>query len=327
MSLSQRVTSASNYLRGINRSGKVYRLIVELTNACNLRCLMCPRNEMTREASHMEEEMFEKIIAANHQNLEFVSLNGYGEPLLHPQIAECIAVCHRYKVPVGISTNATMLDEAMAEKILFSCPDVLILAIDSVQKDQYELIRVGARLDAVLENVDRFLRKVAAREKKPFMVAQSICMPQTRFSIRQFLRYFSRYKGVAVRIRQLTFSGRQMPDADYRNRSRPCYWLWTEPMVLSNGIVVPCCQDVNGQLALGHIDKSSLGALWQDGYITELRQKHAAGMRATIPLCKKCNMYQPGPLSAAAASIFHTNSINKIIPFAETTISSLRYQV
>jgi len=281
---------------------------------------------MKRKVEYMTEEIFEKIIVGNHKNLEFVSLNGYGEPLLHPSLFEYLELCRKYKVPTGISTNCTRLNSEMAEKLLTGGPDQLTLAIDSVEKESYEKVRVEAVFDTVLENVKKFLKMREGRKKHTFVVLQCIYMTETKDQIRDFYRYFSDYKYDAIRIRQLTYSGGTRRDTNYRNRYSPCYWLWTEPMILSNGTVVPCCQDVNGALALGNIKEKSLSEMWEEGHIIELRRKHASGERASIPICKKCNMYQPGAALATEASIFDTALVNRWVPVIETTISFLRYR-
>ena len=147
-----------------------------------------------------------------------------------------------------------------------------------------------------MENVTRVLRLREERKTRPFVVLQFIYMMDTKEQVRDFRRFFASYRYDAIRLRQLTYSGNRLQDADYRNRHCSCYWLWNEPMVVSNGTVVPCCQDVNADLALGNIGEKPLRVLWQEGRIQELQRKHAAGERETIPMCKACNMYQPSAM-------------------------------
>lgn len=326
MAFTDRLKSLKGYLTGSETSGKVYRLVIEITNACNLKCAMCPRNNMKRRVEHMGKEIFERIIIENHERLEFVSLNGYGEPLLHPNLFEYLEICRKYKVPTGISTNCTRLKGEMAEKLLTRGPDQLTLAIDGVEKESYEKVRVGAVFDNVLENVKRFLRMREGRKDHAFVILQCIYMTETKSQIHDFYGYFSDYKYDAIRIRQLTHSGGSRTDENYKHSFSPCYWIWTEPMILSNGTVVPCCQDVNGELALGNIREKSLSELWERGYIVNLRRKHANGQRASIPICKDCNMYQPSVFLALAASLLHTSRLNRWLPTVEAVIAFLRYR-
>jgi radical SAM protein with 4Fe4S-binding SPASM domain len=325
MGFGDRYKSLHGHLRGKQMSGDVYRLVVEISNACNLKCVMCPRNMMKRKIEFMDRETFESIIVQNYKKLEFVSLNGFGEPLLHPHLFEFLKLCREYGVRTGISTNCTLLNQEKSVALLDDPPDIITLAIDSVNQESFEKVRIGAKFEIVMDNVKQFLRLCARSKRQPFVILQCIYMTETKDQVYAFKHAFSEYKYDAIRIRQLTFSGRERDDANYAHKLCSCYWLWAEPMVLSSGTLVPCCQDVNGQLALGTIRDQSLDELWNQGYIAELRGKHAAGQRAAIPICSRCNMYQPSWPLMVSASFLNTARINSLIPSIETVISNLRY--
>jgi len=326
MAFGDRLKSLQGHLQGRTWSGDVYRLVIEISNACNLKCIMCPRNVMKRKIEFMDGKTFESIIMPNHTKLEFVSLNGFGEPLLHPDLFEFLGLCREYGVRTGISTNCTLLDERKAVALLENPPDIITLAIDSVNRESFEKVRIGAKFDVVMENTRRFLRLCASSKRRPFVILQCIYMTETKDQVYAFKRAFAGYEYDAIRIRQLTYSGRERDDADYAHELCSCYWLWTEPMILSNGTLVPCCQDVNGRLVLGNIRDGSLNALWNRGYICELRAKHAAGQRAAIPICSQCNMYQPGWPLQVSASLLDTARTNSLVPTIETVISKFRYR-
>ena len=69
---------------------KVY---VELTTRCNLQCPMCLKFS---EGSCIDEGdlplAFFKKLAPSLAHTEFLVLNGIGEPLLHPDLDEIIAI-------------------------------------------------------------------------------------------------------------------------------------------------------------------------------------------------------------------------------------------
>jgi len=326
MPFADRFKSFSDYFSGRQVSGPVYRLVIEITNVCNLKCVMCPRNTMTRKVGHMDPDLFVSIIRENRKTLEFVSLNGYGEPLLSPDLPVFLRLCQENSVPTGISTNCTVLNDERTNRLLEHPPDIVILALDGISQESYEKVRKGARFEEVLSNVTNFLKKCTKIRKKPFIILQCIYMTETTDQIRDFKKFFSGYEFDAIRIRQLTFSGRDRTDADYANKSCSCYWLWTEPMILQDGTLVPCCQDVNGRLALGNLGEHSLKELWNKGRIEKLRNRHALGKRDAINVCRDCNMYQPGPLFSLGAAFFNTVRTNRLLPRIETVISHYRYR-
>lgn len=302
-------------------------MVVEITSFCNLHCSMCPRNTMTRQAMHMDVDVFEDFLCRNQRTLEFIGLNGYGEPLLHPRLFDILAICRKYNVSTGISTNCTMLKGDIAKRLIEEGPDHLTLAIDSVQKDSYEKVRVGASFDSVMDNVKIFLQTNEKKKGRPFVVLQCIYMTETKAQVHDFISQFSQYKYDAIRIRQLTYSGNQREDADYKNRSASCYWLWTEPMLLSNGDITVCCQDVNGELVIGNCKDIDLIQLWQSQKIRQIREVHSEGKRGSIKICRDCNMYQPPASLAISAAMFDTLTLNKLVPKIETIISKRRYKI
>jgi radical SAM protein with 4Fe4S-binding SPASM domain len=281
---------------------------------------------MRRKIEFMQPDTFENIIRENHDKLEFVSLNGYGEPLLHPELFSFLKLCRRYGVKTGVSTNCTLLGSEKAVAMLADPPDILTLAVDGMSPTNYEKVRVGAKFRETMANVHNFLDLWKDAENKPKVVLQCIYMSETRKEIDKFKHAFSRYGEVSIRIRQLTHSGLHRKDGNYRNSRSSCYWLWTEPMVLSDGTVAACCQDVNGQLALGNIKDMHLQQIWQNDKISRIRQCHATGNRGTIAVCRRCNMYQPGRLLSAGSMLLDTLHTNTVLPAVETIISRLRYR-
>ena len=326
MSFVDRVKATAGWLRGADGAGGPHRLVVEISNACNLRCAMCPRNSMTRKVAFMQPEVFEPLIRDNRKWLEFVGLNGYGEPLLHPHLCHYLDFCRKHGVRTGISTNCTFLYKEYAEKLLASPPDQVILAIDGVSPDSYEKVRVGAKFDLVVQNAKRFLEMCAVVERRPFVTLQCIHMTETREAVDTFQRFFRGLPYDAIRIRQLTHTGRDRGADAYVNDRGRCYWLWHEPMVLASGDVVPCCQDVNGVLRIGNVAERPLRELWAEGIVRGLRTAHGKGRRDSIPLCRHCNMYQPGHLLSIGAVAFHTERLNRMLPNVETMLSKFRYR-
>lgn len=325
MSFSDRLKAFRSYAQSKADCGQVYRLVVEITNACNLKCSMCPRKHMSRKVEFMHPDLFRHIVLEGKHTPEFVALNGFGEPLLHPRLFDFLNLCRGRGVRTGISTNCTRLDEESAMRLVESPPDQITLAIDGATKDAYERVRVGAVFEEVVDNVQRFLALREKSRKHFFVILQIIYMTETKDQIRFFRDRFRSLPVDAVRIRQLTYSGRDRVDSDYVNSRKACFWMWNEPMILADGTVVPCCQDVNGDLALGNVGRNSLAELWKEGRIKELRQIHASGRRDSIPLCKDCNMYQPSLALAAGAVPLPVALVNKLVPCVESVITRIRY--
>ena len=80
------------YLANI-KENKRYNIILETSNICNAKCVMCPHTFMERNEGIMSDETFNaavrRIKEAHINPLVFI-LNGFGEPLTDKKIIERI---------------------------------------------------------------------------------------------------------------------------------------------------------------------------------------------------------------------------------------------
>lgn len=326
--LINRFRLAKSFLLRQARSAGLPRMIgIEPTNRCNLQCIMCPRGQMTRPLGDMDLALFQKIIGEGQRYLEFVWLQDMGEPLLHPQFDTMIRYARERGVRTGISTNATLLTPAAAERLAASGLDYLMFAFDGSTAQTYERIRVNARFETTLANVRHYLKLKQERRLRTFVVMQSIYMPETEGEVRDYLRMW-RVPGVdAIRLRQVTYSGNRR-GGRFANprRAGPCLWPWSNPHIKWNGDLVPCCQDADASYVLGNLRETSLAELWNSEKMVELRRKLIEGRYAEVPLCSDCNMVQPGRLAAIASALFHQFAVNRWVPRVETWICRLRFR-
>ena len=85
-------------------------------------------------------------------------LIGLGEPLLDSKIFDRIAYCEQHGVSTLLSTNGTLLDEKMSEKLLATPLAHITLSFDGASKETFETYRKGAKFEKVRENFVRFAR-------------------------------------------------------------------------------------------------------------------------------------------------------------------------
>lgn len=93
---------------------------VALTNLCNLTCRHCPISVTTTGATRAEwsVEAFDRLIGdLVAQGLTRVSITG-GEPLLHPRLANLLAVLGRYGIESKLNTNGLLADPALVSELV-----------------------------------------------------------------------------------------------------------------------------------------------------------------------------------------------------------------
>ncbi|AEH44704.1 Radical SAM domain protein [Thermodesulfatator indicus DSM 15286] len=142
---------------------------IEVSTYCQFRCQMCPHHLFYDiwQAKHMDLVLFEKIPLAQ---FKFVHLQGWGEPLLHPDILKMIDIAARY-TKVGLTTNGYFLERILdhVEKL-----DYLAISIASPDEKKHRNIRKCA-LKPIIEEV-----KFIARQKtRPKLVLSTVMMRST----------------------------------------------------------------------------------------------------------------------------------------------------
>ncbi|MCS6805920.1 MAG: radical SAM protein [Acidobacteriota bacterium] len=209
-SLTNRIRIARDYLgRRALCDGMPIEFSIELTSRCNLKCIMCPRDDNAeRGLGNMKMETFQRIIDQASQYLEFTYLHLAGEPLMHPQFGEFIEYAASKGIQTGISTNGTILDRRRAEILINSKLADLIISIDGEDRETYRRIRGADSFRKVVENAETFLQMKRAAGRGPYTVMQMIVMNENAHQAKQFYRHWKQLGADAVRLKRFfNFAG------------------------------------------------------------------------------------------------------------------------
>ncbi|HIE27250.1 TPA: tungsten cofactor oxidoreductase radical SAM maturase [Candidatus Poribacteria bacterium] len=156
----------------------VRKVYIEPTSRCNLNCITCMRNVWKEKTGDMYMNTFNLIFQQlkSFKHLRAVALAGFGEPLYHPNILIMARHIKDLGVELSISTNGVLL-APIAEDLVESGVDKIIVSIDSVNSLDFASIRNGASLNGVLDNI-RFLNKVKRRKgsMKPVVGIEFVAM-------------------------------------------------------------------------------------------------------------------------------------------------------
>lgn len=131
-------------------------IFIEVTNHCNLFCEMCPRTFISYErAQTLSWENFVRIVE-QFPDMQRAVLHGIGEPLINSNLARMIEYLKARDVTVLFNTNATLLNETWARKLIAAELDELRVSIDGASPEMYAQIRGAPLLDKIIENLKRF---------------------------------------------------------------------------------------------------------------------------------------------------------------------------
>jgi MoaA/NifB/PqqE/SkfB family radical SAM enzyme len=145
-------------------------VIIEPTNACNLRCPVCPTHlAMKRARGFIDFELFKSIIDEfkEYKEKPKISMNFSGEPLLHPRIDELVSYASKNQHKTFISTNACNLTRDLSERLISAGLSHVHLCIDGMTKKSHEAYRIGSNFEGVKRNIEDFmLTKKKPKKKK-----------------------------------------------------------------------------------------------------------------------------------------------------------------
>jgi pyruvate-formate lyase-activating enzyme len=284
--------------RGGHTHGPIHpdRVYIESTNYCNLKCIMCPTGlgVVKRPKGYMDMDLYERIVDELAPTVSAAVLHSWGEPLMHPRLFDMIRLGKRANIAMETSTNITLLNEERAREVLDAGLDVLYLALDGATRETYERVRVNAKWDKVLRNVDRFLELKAARRAPTRVVLQIIAMQETRADVEAFVARWDRPEVDQVNVKHLDTWGDQVDaitahraDADAMPRKRvPCPNLWYHGYIFWDGTLTSCERDYDSKTPLGNVRDGVLAA-WNGPGMRALRAKHRDG-DFTAPACARC---------------------------------------
>lgn len=126
---------------------------LEVTTKCNFRCFYCAGRTMPQR--HMTEETWNDIFRRLTPGRHVVSLQGEGEPTMHPRFWDWAGQLSKSGYIPYTITNGSRIDADLANRHL---PN-LGISLDTV--DEIEANRIGRlKLGGVLRNVDALLERM-----------------------------------------------------------------------------------------------------------------------------------------------------------------------
>lgn len=126
---------------------------VEVTSACNAACIYCPRTVYKEvwEDRHLPLDAFRKL-APVFEKTRHVHLQGWGEPFLHPDFFEMVAIAKAAGWWVGTTTNGMLLNRARIIRTIESGLDIIAFSLAGTG-ERNDAIRKGTSLKKVLEAI------------------------------------------------------------------------------------------------------------------------------------------------------------------------------
>jgi len=292
--------------------GYPYLLQIEPTNTCNLSCSLCPvaENKLNRPPRHMKLEEFKSIIDDVEDYLLFIVLWSWGEPFMNPELPDMIKYARNKDIKVATSTNAHFLNNSeYATRILEADLSTLIVAIDSLNQENYQVFRKKGNLNKALSGLENIVKLKQKLNSKTLINLRMVITKQNEKELYK-MRRFAKKLGVDRFTAKTVNPGFSIVSVDkeiipdnprYRRyeykkgtyeRTRIdgiCRDIWEISIIASNGDVTACCYDHACELKIGNILNKPFTKIWNGPNYRNLRKKIYLD-KDSVPKCKKCGI-------------------------------------
>ena len=279
-------------------------VLIDNTNACNLRCSMCDHQNMKkyRKVQTMDLTLYHKIIdeiAIENPGARVWQIF-FGDPFLCQDMAARIRYAkERGLTDVVLNTNGQLMTRKRARAVIEAGLDSMYVGIDAVQAETYKQIRVGGDFETAVANVLTYrdlLKELGREDQKLFVqfVVSDINEDQV-----ELFKIFWKEHGVSVKIRpKVSWAGLVDANNLQANASvdrKPCYWLMRTINICADGRVALCSVDVHCRAPCGDAHAKSIKELWQNDLLKTYRLMHLEGRYHELPdMCRNCADWQSG---------------------------------
>jgi MoaA/NifB/PqqE/SkfB family radical SAM enzyme len=305
--------------------GKPYYYFVDPCNVCNLRCPLCPtgNGQLDRSKGMLKLADYQVILDRIAPYAVEVSLHNWGEPLLNKEIFEIIKRTSARGIATNMSSNLSLEKDNLAERLIESGLEYLIVSLDGVSQEVYERYRVRGEVELVFHNLRSILEaKRRMGSRTPVVEWQYLVFKHNEHEMEQAQALAER-----LGVDRFRFRAPGFPLADYKLAARPrqleaestwmptnpAYWelhpgllrksgyLWDEPCyylyrsmtINPGGGIAACCIAYKERQDFGNLVRDDLETIWNNQQYQASRAlygKNPAGRAGTV--CDSCFLFK-----------------------------------
>ena len=286
-----------SYTRKIKET-KEYNIIIETTNICNAKCIMCPHTKMKRKMETMDEKTFDLIIKKLKKEhilpLSFI-VSGFGEPLVDNKISQRITKLKNNfpNSQLKIYTNLSLATEPMTRKLISSGLDEINISFNGFNKENYENV-MGLSYLKTKKNIDRLILWRNRLNPNLKIRMSMVLVKDNQDDISQYINYWEK-RVDSVSVNRIHTYGGAVKDysgkgfkIDFSKKTFPCKYLWNTIVIGTEGNIFLCCLDYEGQYNFGNIKNRGILEIFYSPKFEKIRKLHLFGDLKKMKICRYC---------------------------------------
>jgi radical SAM protein with 4Fe4S-binding SPASM domain len=290
---------------------------LELTNACNLKCVFCDHPEWKKkfDVHDMDDQLLAKILSdcqdivtSSGKKIHELGLVGLGEPTMNRRLDTHLNMIGEYAEVfdrISINSNLVSLREKQAKLLLASEVNTYTFSVNASNRETYkEMMQVDV-FDRVIENLGGFFRLLKEVKKKPTVDVQLFNSSENDLDLLKAMVPESEMVDVNFFVRNV-YSKPILMESDLLHvhkptqpRRYPCWDIYTRVYVDVEGFLYPCTigNDVyreSSHLCLGNVKSHAIEELFNGNKNQEARRRAEKG-ELPFPECEPCNIWSLTP--------------------------------
>jgi len=282
---------------------------LDMDQRCNLSCIQCPLSNIKSFSNIYSEEIltwndYKKVIKEGEDhNCPSIAHSGLTEPLLMKDFEKYITYAYDHGfVDIMINSNATLLTEQRARKLLDSGLTRIRFSIDAATPETYKTIRKKGNYYKVIDNINRFLElKTSGGYKLPITGVNLCKMSINENEIESFFDFW--IDKVDIVTTQTFVAPNTEPEyiklyasdqfgLEEKLRSFQCPQPF-QRVVLRNYYITPCC-GFHPDLIMGDLRTESIYQTWNSRPMKRIRSLHKNKRYQEFDACSICaNLLYP----------------------------------
>jgi len=255
---------------------------IENTSICNAMCVICPREKLRRRKCTMQNShFFDLVTQAKELGATHISVFGYGEPLVDPQLPEKVAFCSKMGMETFITTNAALLKPRVRKALLDAGLTHIRFSAHGFFEN-YEAVHRNLKWNVVSKNIVDFL---IHRGKCKASVTVIPMHGEPIDEIRNFWEPMVDW--LEIWKPHNWTDGREFRTPVKRKKS--CGRPINGPIqIQADGKMIVCCFDYNGVLEVGDTYKNTIAEILRGGKFNAIRKRHKKGDLTGL-ICDTCD--------------------------------------
>jgi len=308
------------------------QLEIEVTTACNLKCVICEHTYWTENPRHMTLDQFKHVVE-QFPDLRWIGVTGIGSGFLNPDYMKMLRFLkEQKKCFVEFFDHFYSIDEDRARELIEIGINKIWVSLESATRESYKRIRVGSDFDRVIGNIRAMMRiKRELRSPIPELWFHFIINRHNVEEMEDYVDLVARLAteegGLSAPLIYWTSllpfgevedlhcrpSSERMARIETLCRDRGIFSVfnenltcdkpmssctkWNEPFVLVSGDIQPCCalNEANDRpYQEEHAFTNVLESDFRVWWRSRAKEEFVANLRAGVlnPVCRNCHIFR-----------------------------------